>query len=97
VARSGGAVLVDAADGLAFPRALAVAGDRRAREHGVPSPRHEQSSLRRRGGPPRPVAAAGMVGLAFELASAMPAWGQAGDLRHQPIAACSRAAMRRRS
>jgi (2R)-3-sulfolactate dehydrogenase (NADP+) len=80
VARSkGGAVLVDAADGLAFPAcALAVAAAiARAREHGVAfagvaNSHHFGAAAYHL----EPVAAAGMVGLAFgNSPSAMPAWG----------------------
>ncbi len=80
VARAkGGAVLVDAADGLAFPAcALAVAeAVARAREHGVAfagvtNSHHFGVAADHLA----PVAAAGMVGLAFgNSPSAMPAWG----------------------
>jgi (2R)-3-sulfolactate dehydrogenase (NADP+) len=80
VARSkGGAVLVDAADGLAFPAcALAVTeASARAREHGVAfagvtNSHHFGAASYHL----EPVAAAGMVGLAFgNSPSAMPAWG----------------------
>jgi (2R)-3-sulfolactate dehydrogenase (NADP+) len=80
VARSkGGAVLVDAADGLAFPAcALAVSeAIARAREHGVAfagvaNSHHFGVAADHLA----PVAAAGMVGLAFgNSPSAMPAWG----------------------
>ena len=75
----GGAVLVDAADGLAFPAcALAVAeAIARAREHGVAfagvaNSHHFGAASYHL----EPVAAAGMVGLAFgNSPSAMPAWG----------------------
>ena len=79
VARSkGGAVLVDAADGLAFPAcALAVEeAIARAREHGVAfagvtNSHHFGAASYHL----EPVAAAGMVGLAFgNSPSAMPAW-----------------------
>jgi (2R)-3-sulfolactate dehydrogenase (NADP+) len=80
VARSkGGAVLVDAADGLAFP-ACALAVEQaivRAREHGVAfagvaNSHHFGAASYHL----EPVAAAGMVGLAFgNSPSAMPAWG----------------------
>ena len=80
LARSrGGAVLVDAADGLAFPAcALAVAeAVARAREHGVAfagvtNSHHFGAASHHL----EPVAAAGMVGLAFgNSPAAMPAWG----------------------
>jgi (2R)-3-sulfolactate dehydrogenase (NADP+) len=80
VARAkGGAVLVDAADGLAFPAcALAVAqAVARAREHGVAfagvtNSHHFGVAADHL----EPVAHAGMVGLAFgNSPSAMPAWG----------------------
>jgi (2R)-3-sulfolactate dehydrogenase (NADP+) len=80
VARSkGGGVLVDAADGLAFPAcALAVQeAIARAREHGVAfagvtNSHHFGAASYHL----EPVAAAGMVGLAFgNSPSAMPAWG----------------------
>jgi (2R)-3-sulfolactate dehydrogenase (NADP+) len=80
VARSkGGAVLVDAADGLAFPAcALAVQeAIARASEHGVAfagvtNSHHFGVAADHLA----PVAAAGMVGLAFgNSPSAMPAWG----------------------
>jgi (2R)-3-sulfolactate dehydrogenase (NADP+) len=74
-----GAVLVDAADGLAFPAcALAVAEAlARAREHGVAfagvtNSHHFGAASHHL----EPVAAAGLVGLAFgNSPSAMPAWG----------------------
>ncbi len=80
VARSkGGAVLIDAADGLAFPAcALAIVeAIARAREHGVAfagiaNSHHFGAAAYHL----EPVAAAGMVGLAFgNSPSAMPAWG----------------------
>jgi (2R)-3-sulfolactate dehydrogenase (NADP+) len=75
----GGAVLVDAADGLAFPGcALAVAeAIARAREHGVAfaavtNSHHFGVAAHHI----EPVAAEGMVGVAFgNSPSAMPAWG----------------------
>jgi (2R)-3-sulfolactate dehydrogenase (NADP+) len=75
----GGAVLVDAADGLAFPAcALAVSeAIARAREHGVAfagvtNSHHFGAAAHH----VERVAAAGMVGLAFgNSPSAMPAWG----------------------
>jgi (2R)-3-sulfolactate dehydrogenase (NADP+) len=75
----GGAVLVDAAGGLAFPAcALAVAeAIARARSHGVAfagvtNSHHFGAAAYHL----EPVAAAGMVGLAFgNSPSAMPAWG----------------------
>jgi (2R)-3-sulfolactate dehydrogenase (NADP+) len=75
----GGAVLVDAADGLAFPGcALAVAeAIARAREHGVAfaavtNSHHFGAAAHHI----EPVAAEGMVGVAFgNSPSAMPAWG----------------------
>jgi len=79
VATKGGAVLVDAADGLAFPAcALAVAeAVTRARAHGVAfagvanSHHFGVASVHL-----EPVAAAMMVGIAFgNSPSAMPAWG----------------------
>jgi (2R)-3-sulfolactate dehydrogenase (NADP+) len=80
VARSkGGAVLVDAADGLAFP-ACALAVEEaivRARGHGVAfagvtNSHHFGAASHHL----EPVAAAGLVGLAFgNSPSAMPAWG----------------------
>jgi (2R)-3-sulfolactate dehydrogenase (NADP+) len=75
----GGAVLVDAADGLAFP-ACALAVDEaiaRAREYavafaGVTNSHHFGAAAHHLA----PVAAAGLVGLAFgNSPSAMPAWG----------------------
>jgi (2R)-3-sulfolactate dehydrogenase (NADP+) len=80
VARSKGAVvLVDAADGLAFPAcALAVSeAIARAREHGVAFAGVTNSHhFGVAAGHLEPVAAAGMVGLAFgNSPSAMPAWG----------------------
>jgi len=80
VARAkGGAVLVDAADGLAFPAcALAVAeAVARAREHGVAFAGVTNSHhFGVAADHIAPVAAAGMVGLAFgNSPSAMPAWG----------------------
>lgn len=80
VARAkGGAVLVDAADGLAFPAcALAVSeAIARAREHGVAFAGVTNSHhFGVAAGHLAPVAAAGMVGLAFgNSPSAMPAWG----------------------
>lgn len=79
VRSKGGAVLVDAADGLAFPAcALAVnEAIARAREHGVAfagvtNSHHFGVAAEHLA----PVAAAGMVGLAFgNSPSAMPAWG----------------------
>jgi (2R)-3-sulfolactate dehydrogenase (NADP+) len=80
VARAkGGAVLIDAADGLAFPAcALAVVeAVARAREHGVAfagvtNSHHFGVAADHL----EPVAHAGMVGLAFgNSPSAMPAWG----------------------
>jgi (2R)-3-sulfolactate dehydrogenase (NADP+) len=92
----GGAVLVDAADGLAFPAcALAVAeAIARAREHGVAfagvtNSHHFGAAAHHI----EPVAAAGMVGLAFgNSPSAMPAWGAHGPAKRaifgtNPIAA----------
>jgi (2R)-3-sulfolactate dehydrogenase (NADP+) len=75
----GGAVLVDAADGLAFPGcALAIAeAIARAREHGVAfaavtNSHHFGAAAHHI----EPVAAEGMVGVAFgNSPSAMPAWG----------------------
>ena len=75
----GGAVLIDAADGLAFPAcALAVAeAISRARDHGVAfagvtNSHHFGVAADHL----EPVAHAGMVGLAFgNSPSAMPAWG----------------------
>jgi (2R)-3-sulfolactate dehydrogenase (NADP+) len=75
----GGAVLIDAADGLAFPAcALAVAeAIARARSHGVAfagvtNSHHFGVAADHLA----PVAAAGMVGLAFgNSPAAMPAWG----------------------
>lgn len=80
VARSKGAVvLVDAADGLAFPAcALAVSeAIARTREHGVAFAGVTNSHhFGVAAGHLEPVAAAGMVGLAFgNSPSAMPAWG----------------------
>jgi (2R)-3-sulfolactate dehydrogenase (NADP+) len=80
VARSKGAVvLVDAADGLAFPAcALAVSeAIARAREHGVAFAGVTNSHhFGVAAGHLEPVAAAGMVGFAFgNSPSAMPAWG----------------------
>jgi (2R)-3-sulfolactate dehydrogenase (NADP+) len=79
VAAKGGAVLVDAGDGLAFPAcALAVAeAVARARAHGVAfagvtNSHHFGVASHHLA----PVAEAGMVGLAFgNSPSAMPAWG----------------------
>jgi (2R)-3-sulfolactate dehydrogenase (NADP+) len=75
----GGAVLIDAADGLAFPAcALAVAeAIARARAHGVAFAGVTNSHhFGVAAGHLAPVAAAGMVGLAFgNSPSAMPAWG----------------------
>jgi (2R)-3-sulfolactate dehydrogenase (NADP+) len=79
VRAKGGAVLVEAADGLAFPAcALAVnEAIARAREHGVAfagvtNSHHFGAASHHLD----PVAAAGMVGLAFgNSPSAMPAWG----------------------
>jgi len=75
----GGAVLVDAADGLSFPAcALAVSeAIARAREHGVAFAGVTNSHhFGVAAGHLAPVAAAGMVGLAFgNSPSAMPAWG----------------------
>lgn len=80
VARSkGGAVLVDAAGGLAFPACALAVGEAiaRAREHGVAfagvaNSHHFGAAAHHL----EPVAAAGMVGLAFgNSPSAMPAWG----------------------
>ena len=76
---SGGAVLVDASGGLAFPAcALAVAeAIARAREHGVAfagvtNSHHFGAAAYHL----EPVAAAGLVGLAFgNSPSAIPAWG----------------------
>jgi (2R)-3-sulfolactate dehydrogenase (NADP+) len=88
----GGAVLVDAADGLAFPAcALAVAAAiARAREHGVAfagvgNSHHFGAASYHL----EPVAAAGMVGLAFgNSPAAMPAWGgKHAVLGTNPIAA----------
>ena len=80
VARStGAAVLVDAADGLAFPAcALAVSeAIARAGEHGVAFAAVTNSHhFGVAAGHLEPVAAAGMVGLAFgNSPAAMPAWG----------------------
>ena len=79
VRSKGGAVLVDAADGLAFPAcALAVSeAIARAREHGVAFAGVTNSHhFGVAAGHLAPVAAAGMVGLAFgNSPSAMPAWG----------------------
>ena len=79
VRAQGGAVLVDAADGLAFPAcALAVSeAIARAREHGVAFAGVTNSHhFGVAAGHLAPVAAAGMVGLAFgNSPSAMPAWG----------------------
>jgi (2R)-3-sulfolactate dehydrogenase (NADP+) len=80
VARAkGGAVLVDGADGLAFPAcALAVSeAIARARSHGVAFAGVTNSHhFGVAAGHLEPVAAAGMVGLAFgNSPSAMPAWG----------------------
>ena len=96
VRAKGGAVLVDAADGLAFPAcALAVVeAIARAREHGVAfagvtNSHHFGAASYHL----EPIAAAGMVGLAFgNSPSAMPAWGAHGPGRHaifgtNPIAA----------
>jgi (2R)-3-sulfolactate dehydrogenase (NADP+) len=75
----GGAVLVDAADGLAFPAcALAVSeAIRRARDHGVAFAGVTNSHhFGAAAGHLEAVAAAGMVGLAFgNSPAAMPAWG----------------------
>ena len=75
----GGAVLVDAADGLAFPAcALAVSeAIARASEHGVAFAGVTNSHhFGVAAGHLAPTAAAGMVGLAFgNSPSAMPAWG----------------------
>jgi (2R)-3-sulfolactate dehydrogenase (NADP+) len=79
VRAKGGAALVDAADGLAFPAcALAVAeAIARTREHGVAlagvtNSHHFGAASYHL----EPVAAAGLVGLAFgNSPSAMPAWG----------------------
>ena len=79
VRAKGGAVLVDAADGLAFPACALAVGEAiaRAREHGVAfagvrNSHHFGAASHHL----EPVAAAGMVGLAFGNApSAMPAWG----------------------
>jgi (2R)-3-sulfolactate dehydrogenase (NADP+) len=93
VARSkGGAVLVDAADGLAFPAcALAVQeAIARAREHGVAFVGVTNSHhLGAASYHLEPVAAAGMVGLAFgNSPAAMPAWGgKHAVLGTNPIAA----------
>ena len=79
VRAKGGAVLVDAADGLAFPAcALAVSeAITRARSHGVAFAGVTNSHhFGVAAGHLEPVAAAGMVGLAFgNSPSAMPAWG----------------------
>ena len=80
VARSkGGAVLVDAADGLAFPACVLAVSEAiaRAREHGVAFAGVTNSHhFGVAAGHLEPVAAAGMVGLAFgNSPSAMPAWG----------------------
>jgi (2R)-3-sulfolactate dehydrogenase (NADP+) len=80
VARSkGGAVLVDAADGLAFPACALAVGEAiaRAREHGVAFAGITNSHhFGVAAGHLAPVAAAGMVGLAFgNSPSALPAWG----------------------
>jgi (2R)-3-sulfolactate dehydrogenase (NADP+) len=92
----GGAALVDAADGLAFPAcALAVTeAIARAREHGVAfaavtNSHHFGAAAYHI----EPVAAAGMVGLAFgNSPAAMPAWGANVPGKHaifgtNPIAA----------
>lgn len=79
VRAKGGAVLVDAADGLAFPAcALAVTeAIARAREHGVAfagvaNSHHFGAAAHHI----EPIAAAGMVGLAFgNSPAAMPSWG----------------------
>ncbi len=79
IAARGGAVLVDAGEGLAFPAcALAVAeAVARARDHGVAfagvtNSHHFGAASYHLA----PVAAAGMVGLAFgNSPAAMPAWG----------------------
>ena len=80
VARSkGGAVLVDAADGLAFPACVLAVDEAiaRAREHGVAfagvrNSHHFGAASHHL----EPVAAAGLVGFAFgNSPSAMPAWG----------------------
>lgn len=97
VARAkGGAVLVDAADGFAFPAcAMAVTeAIARAREHGVAfagvtNSHHFGAAAHHIG----PIAAAGMVGLALgNSPAAMPAWGAQGPGKHaifgtNPIAA----------
>jgi (2R)-3-sulfolactate dehydrogenase (NADP+) len=80
VARSkGGAVLVDAADGLAFPACALAVGEAisRARENGVAFAGVTNSHhFGVAAGHLEPVAAAGMVGFAFgNSPSAMPAWG----------------------
>ena len=92
----GGAVLIDAADGLAYPAcALAVnEAIARAREHGVAfagvtNSHHFGAASHHL----EPVAAAGMVGLAFgNSPAAMPAWGAQVPGKHaifgtNPIAA----------
>jgi (2R)-3-sulfolactate dehydrogenase (NADP+) len=96
VRAKGGAVLVDAADGFAFPAcALAVAeAIARAREHGVAfaavtNSHHFGAAAYHI----EPVAAADMVGLAFgNSPAAMPAWGAHAPGKHaifgtNPIAA----------
>lgn len=79
VRAKGGAVLVDAADGLAFPAcALAVSeAIARARSHGVAFAGVTNSHhFGVAAGHLAPVAASGMVGLAFgNSPSAIPAWG----------------------
>jgi (2R)-3-sulfolactate dehydrogenase (NADP+) len=80
VARArGGAVLVDAADGLAFPACALAVAEAIARAHshgvafaGVTNSHHFGAAAYHL----EPVAAAGLVGLAFgNSPSAMPAWG----------------------
>jgi (2R)-3-sulfolactate dehydrogenase (NADP+) len=77
VAAKGGAVLVDAGDGLAFPACALAVAVARARAHGVAfagvtNSHHFGVASHHLA----PVAEAGMVGLAFgNSPSAMPAWG----------------------
>jgi (2R)-3-sulfolactate dehydrogenase (NADP+) len=92
VRERGGAVLVDAADGLAFPacalavsEAIARAGAHGVAFAGVTNSHHFGVAADHLA----PVAAAGMVGLAFgNSPSAMPAWGgKRGIFGTNPIAA----------
>jgi (2R)-3-sulfolactate dehydrogenase (NADP+) len=96
VRSKGGAVLVDAASGLAFPACALAVGEAiaRAREHGVAfagvrNSHHFGAASHHL----EPVAAAGMVGLAFgNSPSAMPAWGAHSPGKHaifgtNPVAA----------